>query len=450
MLKKKKSSHSDKELLSLSWPIFVEMFLRVIIGNVNVLMIAKYSESAVASVGAANQVLNLTVFIFGFVSVGTQIIIAQLIGANRRERINQVISTALIGALILGLFISTIFILFSTHFLEWMRLSPELVELGSGYLKIFGGGMFLTSLTTTIIAIMRSHGFTKPALLVPLFASIIAVCGNFVALYGIFGLPVFGVSGMAVSSIVGNTIGLTIAIYLLKRHVRYQIRWTIFKQFSFANLKNILSYGLPSSGESLSYQAAQVVVTTIVATLGQDALVAKSYVNAITQFVYLAAASISQGTQIMIGRHVGAGETDRAYKRGIRSVKISMILSISITILTWIFISPIMGIFTNSSSVLIIAKQVLFVDIFLEAARAVNMVLVGSLNASGDVKYPLICSIIVLWIISLPFSYLLAIHFGLGLVGVWLAYAIDEILRSFLMLYRWKSDVWKSKFKLAA
>lgn len=446
---KKKRLHSDNELISLSWPIFVELFLRVIIGNINVLMISKYSESAVAAVGASNQILNLTVFIFGFVSVGTQIIIAQLIGAKRRERIQSVITTSLTAALVLGFLISAIFIFFSTYFLQWMQLSPELVEIGASYLKIFGGGMFLTSLTTTMIAIMRSHGFTKPALLVPLFASIIAVIGNFFALYGPFGLPVFGVTGMAVSSIVGNSVGLVIAIHLLHRHVRYRISFTNFKDFSFKNLKSVLSYGLPSSGEALSYQAAQVVVTTIVATLGQDALVAKSYVNAITQFVSLAAASLSQGTQIMIGRHVGAGEINRAYHRGIRSVKIGVILSVVITFLIWLFITPIMGVFTSSLTVLLIAKQVFLVDIFLEAGRAVNMILVGALNASGDVKYPLICSIIVLWIISLPFSYLLAIKFGLGLVGVWLAYAIDEILRSLLMLYRWKSDIWKSKFKLS-
>ena len=82
---KKKRLHSDNEIISSVGQFLWQLFLRVIIGNINVLMISKYSESAVAAVGASNQILNLTVFIFGFVSVGTQIIIAQLIGAKKEE-----------------------------------------------------------------------------------------------------------------------------------------------------------------------------------------------------------------------------------------------------------------------------------------------------------------------------------------------------------------------------
>lgn len=124
---------------------------------------------------------------------------------------------------------------------------------------------------------------------------------------------------------------------------------------------------------------------------------------------------------------------------------IGIIASVTICLLTYLFIEPIMGIFTSNAEVIEIAKGVFLVEIVLETARAVNMILVGSLNASGDVKFPLICSLVVLWVISLPFSYSLAIVFKFGLIGVWIAYAIDEALRSVLMIYRWHSGVWKTK-----
>ena len=147
----------------------------------------------------------------------------------------------------------------------------------------------------------------------------------------------------------------------------------------------------------------------------------------------------------MIGRNVGAGEFDRAHQRGMRTMVIGIIASVTICLLTYLFIEPIMGIFTSNTEVIEIAKGVFLVEIVLETARAVNMILVGSLNASGDVKFPLICSLIVLWVISLPFSYSLAIVLKFGLIGVWIAYAIDEALRSVLMIYRWHSGVWKTK-----
>jgi Na+-driven multidrug efflux pump len=183
----------------------------------------------------------------------------------------------------------------------------------------------------------------------------------------------------------------------------------------------------------------------IVASLGSSVLIAKSYITAISQFVYLVAASLSQGNQIMVGRNVGAGQFDRASKRGMRTVIIGMIVSLAICLLTFVFIEPIMNIFTTNEEIITIAREVFLVEIILETARAVNMILVGALNASGDVKFPLICSLIVLWAISLPFSYALAIVAHWGLVGVWIAYAIDEALRSILMIRRWRSGVWQTK-----
>lgn len=193
---------------------------------------------------------------------------------------------------------------------------------------------------------------------------------------------------------------------------------------------------------------SQVVVTMIVASLGPNILIAKSYVTAITQFIYLIAASLAQGNQIIIGRNIGAGNFDKAYLRGKHTIYLGVGVTFIISLGTFIFIEPIMHIFTYNPEIIAIAKVVFLVDIFLEIFRAINMTMVGSLNASGDVKFPLLISLIVLWLISLPFSYLLAIPLNLSLLGVWLAYTIDEALRALLLIKRWKSGVWRKKIDL--
>ncbi len=259
--------------------------MRVVIGNVNVWMISHYSEPAVAAVSAANQLLNLTVFIYGFITVGTQIIIAQLIGAKNATRYRKS-SIPLFWVIVHRILISLMFLFGSTYLLRFMGLDAELVALGHGYLQVYGGSLFLSSITAVIIAVMRSHSFTKPALLVPMFASILAVIGNYFVLYSPFGLPNFGVTGLAFSSVFGNSIGLLIAAMLLKKHVNFSVLSARFSNVSWGVMKNILTYGLPSSGESLSYQGAQVVVTMIVAQLGASVLIAKSYVTAITHCLF--------------------------------------------------------------------------------------------------------------------------------------------------------------------
>lgn len=421
------------------------MFLRVFIGNINVWMISQHSEPAVAAVGSANQLLNLSVFIYGFITVGVQIIIAQLIGAKKQEQIKSVITTGLIGSFLIGFFISSIFVTFPKQLLSFMNLPQNIVEIGIPYIQIFGASLFVTSISAAIIASLRSHGKTKAALAIPMVALICSLIGNYIALYGPFGLPHLGVAGLGISAVFSNSIALILAFFILNKEIQFNILKFSLKDFSLEKLKLILTLGLPSSGENLSYTASQVVVTMIVASLGQNMLIAKSYVTAITQFVYLIAAALSQGNQIMIGRNIGAKEYNRAYNRGKNTAILGLMCTVTISLITWIFIVPIMHIFTTNPEVIQIAKVIFFIDIFLEAGRTINMTMVGSLNATGDVKFPLICSLIVLWVISLPFSYLLAISLEMGLLGVWLAYTIDEGLRSLLMIRRWKSGIWKTK-----
>lgn len=104
-----------------------------------------------------------------------------------------------------------------------------------------------------------------------------------------------------------------------------------------------------------------------------------------------------------------------------------------------------MQLFTGNQEIIALTKRLFLFSIFLELGRATNIIVISSLNATGDVRFPFICGIIVMWIVSLPFSYLLGVYAGLGLVGVWLAYIIDEGLRAVLMFRRWRSRVWTTK-----
>ncbi len=442
------NKHSHQELFYLSWPIFIELFLRVFVGNINVWMISQHSEPAVAAVGASNQLLTLSVFVYGFITVGVQIIIAQLLGAKKQNEVPEVITTGIIGSFVIGVLISALFMLFPQQLLMAINLPDDIVHIGVRYIQIYGASLFVSSISAAIVAVLRSHGKTKDALKIPMIALLLTVAGNYLALYSPFGLPNLGVAGLGISAAISNAIALIIGFIILNKEIGFNILSISFKLFSKDKLRQILKLGLPSSGENLSYMGSQVVVTMIVASLGANLLIAKSYVTAITQFIYLIASALAQGNQILIGRSVGAKDFDKAYKTGLHTVYLSVGITFIISLITFIFIEPIMHVFTYNPDIIEIAKVVFFVDIFLEIFRAINMTMVGSLNASGDVKFPLICSLIVLWIISLPFSYLLAIPLELGLLGVWLAYTIDEALRGVLMIKRWRSGIWRSKIDL--
>ncbi len=326
-----------------------------------------------------------------------------------------------------------------------MGLEDSLVAIGSPYLLIIGGTSVLVALTTTILAILRSHGYVKETLFVPVGINIISIIGNYLFLFGPFGIPVLGVTGVAISTVIANSIGMLIAFYLLKHYIGFSVNVRSIGEVKWRYAKTILVMGIPSSGEPLSYAGAQVFITMFVAMMGTAELTTKVYTQNIGQFITLFSIAIGQATAILVGHLVGGRRADEAYKQGIRSWKIGLVFAFGLSTILYLFAEPIISLLTNDPDVIALSKTLFLLTILLEGARTTNIVMIGSLNGSGDVKYPVLVGIIVMWVISLPLAYYFGIVFALGLAGIWLAFIIDEWLRAGLMLYRWRSRIWTTK-----
>ncbi len=432
-------------LYALAWPIFIEQLLRLMMNYVNVFMLGHYSDEAVAATGVANQILTISIIFYGFLTVGVQIVAAQLIGANKKRRIEHVITNGLVVAFLIGIVMSAIFIILGDDFLRLLGLNEKLVAVGSPFIKIIGGTSVIISLYSSILPILRTHGFVHQAMIVPVTASGLNVVLNYVCLYGGLSYLDLGVTGVGIATSFANIIGMIMAVWMLKKYIGYTFNWRKLRQCSKKMLGSILRFGLPSAGENLSYAGSQLVVTAIIAYLGTEALTTKIYASSISQFVALFAMSVGQASQIIIGRATGAGEIDRAYQQGMKSLRIGLIIALLVSILLYLFARPVMQLFTSSSQIIEMTKELFLFSILLELGRATNIIVISSLNATGDVRFPFICGIIVMWIVSLPFSWILGISAGLGLVGVWLAYIIDEGLRAMLMFRRWRSRIWTTK-----
>ena len=432
-------------LYTLAWPIFVEQLLRLMLGYVSVFMLGHYSDEAVAATGVANQILAISVIFYGFLTVGVQIVVSQLIGAKRFKRVERVITNGLVVAFLIGVIMSLVFVLFGDSFLRMLGLSQQLVAVGSPFIRIIGGISVVIALYSSILPILRTHGFVRQAMLVPITVSVVNVVLNYLFLYGKLSFLGLGVTGVGIAVGIANLIGMLMSVWMLKKYIGYVFRWQKLQQCSRKMLGAILRYGLPSAGENLSYGGSQLVVTAIIAFLGTEALTTKVYASTISQFVALFAMSIGQASQIIIGRAVGAREIDAAYRQGVKSWRLGMLVALSISVVIYLFAEPIMQLFTGNQEIIALTKRLFLFSILLELGRATNIIVISSLNATGDVRFPFICGIIVMWIVSLPFSYLLGVYAGLGLVGVWLAYIIDEGLRAVLMFRRWRSRVWTTK-----
>ena len=202
---------------------------------------------------------------------------------------------------------------------------------------------------------------------------------------------------------------------------------------------------MPSAGESGAYQISQLVITAMINNMGAIAVSTKIYTMNILWFVMLFGIALGQGTQIIVGHHVGARENEEAYKACLRSLRISLVIALIMSTVIAAFGENLVSILTDNDTIIHMAGKLLWYSIMLELGTVFNLLVVNALKASGDATFPAVAGIISPWFTSVLLCYLLGIQMNWGLVGVWIGLMSDEWLRGVIALFRWKSRIWENK-----
>ncbi|WP_300391252.1 MATE family efflux transporter [Fusobacterium sp.] len=434
-----------KSLMSLTIPIFFELLLVTIVGNVDTIMLGHYSDKAVGAVGGISQVLNIQNVIFGFVNLATAILCAQFIGAKNKRRVHEVITVSLVVNLILGLFMGILYFTFWNTILEKIKLPLELIEVGKNYFKLVGGLCIFQGITLTCGAIMKSHGKPKQMLYVNMGVNLLNILGNGMFIFGWFGVPILGPTGVGISTVVSRAIGCVVGFLVMSHNCNFKFRKKFLKPFPFHVIKNILSLGIPTAGENLAWKIGQLMIMSMINTMGTTIIASRTYLMLIANFVMTFSIALGHGTAIQVGQLVGAKESEEAYGKCLKSLKLSIILAFSVTVLAWLFKNQIMGVFTKDRAILEASLKIFPLMIVLEVGRVFNIVIINSLHAAGDIKFPMFMGIIFIFIVAVPFSYIFGVKLGWGLVGIWIANAADEWFRGIAMLIRWRNKKWITK-----
>lgn len=441
----KNQSFQDQTLLSITWPLFIEISLHMSVGIIATLILSGYSDNAVAGVGVANQIINIFILVFNVTAIGATILIGQNLGANQMSRARRLARSAFGVNFWVGIVMTLVVIAFGGVLLRFYGLSGEVYDFALTFLTITGVSLSLEAISLALSAILRSYGYTKETMIVTVMMNVICVIGYLIAIKGLFGLPVTGVAGVSYTIIVARIFIIVALFYFVYKRLSLKLRIKDIFTIDKTDVKGLLSIGVPSAGENLSYQLSQVVITSFVAIIGNEALAARVYILNISMVCFLFTMAIAQGTQLLVARYIGARQYDRALKRGLKTLKIAMIVSTVVSLAVALIGEPILAIFSNDPKIIAIALPVLWAIVFIEPGRAMNIVLMGSLKSVGDVRFPVVIGIICMWGVAVLLSYVFGITLGLGLLGIWLAQGLDEWIRGLFALKRWNSQPWLRK-----
>lgn len=429
-------------LLSLAIPNFLELLFFSLLGICNMFIMSRVSDEAAGAVGACNQIINFTNIVFNVVCVGASVLISQYIGAKDRQSTQKAIIGSFTIVLAIGVTCSAILLFFGKNILSLIGVTPGLMQYAEVYMKIFGGMIFTQALLNISTVVMRTHGYSKESLAITAAMNILNVILVSVLILGFS----MGIEGAAVATSLSRGIAMIAAILFVRRHIIEKDSLKYIRSFPRNIMTQLLRIGFPSALENISYNANQLVVTSIILyNLGETAYITRTYTLQIINIFIIMSMAVGQANQILVGRLVGERNYDEAYRTCLKNFKISFLISLGYSSILFLFGGSFIRIFTADPEIIRWSAAVFMVGAFLEPGRTFNLVIINGLKGAGDVVFPVIMAVIFMWGVAASGAYIFGVALSLGLPGIWIAMSLDEWARGFIMLFRWRGRKWTTK-----
>nr|WP_252977940.1 MATE family efflux transporter [Shewanella sp. 8A] len=429
-------------IVALTWPIFIETLLQSLLGISDIFMLSHYSDNAVAAVGLTTQLMFFMMVMSMMVSTGASILISQNNGAGRTQQATDIGVASV--ALSLGLaVVMGAAMFFSAHgIIGLFALEPKVAGYGYDYLLICGSLSIGLVMNIAFAAILRSYGFTRSAMLVTLSTGLMNVLGNYIALYSPFGLPVYGVTGVAISTVTSQMIGALIMLAVI-RSKRIPLPMQRLKLLPRTTYWSVMRIGLLNAGEMLSYNVAQMTIIYFISQMGTLSLTAYTYGLNISRFIYCFAVALGQAAQIQTGYYVGKQWFDEITLRVQKYCLVGFIVSLAIVLTFYWQRFTIVGWLSENPEVIELTALLLLGSIALETGRVFNLVIISALKGAGDVAFPVRVGLFSMWGIGVLLAWFFGLQLGYGVLAAWLAVAADEWVRGLIMVHRWRSGRWQ-------
>ncbi|RDU64021.1 MATE family efflux transporter [Helicobacter sp. MIT 14-3879] len=417
------------------------MFLRYLSLMINTYMVSKHSSYLVGSMGAGNQILDLFITIFSFLSVGCSVVIAQAVGAKNITLASKAMHQSLFLNSILGLFCGVLILSNGNLLLEFLNVPKGQFEQANIYLNMLGICLFFDAIGIVLASVVRVYNMAYFVTLTSLVMNIISVLCN----YYVLNYTNYELWGVGLSTIIGRIGAIFILVFALLFKLKIRIYFKELFLIQKEVLQKILKIGSFSAGENLIWIIQYTIALSFVYSLGEENASVQTIYFQISMLIMLTGQAFSIANEIIIGKLVGANYLKIAYKHTWMVLWVSIIATFIVVIVFFMGKGFIMDKLGLEEPLRKIMLPLFSLSIILEVGRTFNIVMVNSLRATGDAKFPFLAGIVFMLGVSLPVGYILCFKFDLGIIGIWIGFCSDEWLRGLCNAYRWKSCKWQGK-----
>ena len=429
----------------LAVPMILEMLMESIFAIVDIFFVAKLGADAIAVVGLTESVMALIYAVAIGLSIGATATVVRRVGEKDAEGAAKSAAHVIYLGVIVSVAMSAIGILFAPNLLSLLGAEPQVIELGTPFMRIMLGGNAVVVFLFLLNAIFRGAGDAAIAMRVLFLANLLNIILAPCFIFGFSFFPELGVTGAAVGTTIGRGCGVLFAVwYLLRKSGRITIHkenwkldvgllWKIAKLSSTAVLQLLIA------------TASWSALVRVVAGFGSEAIAGYVIGLRVIMFVLLPAVGLSNAAATLVGQNLGAGKPERAEQSVWKAAFINAAFLGAIGLIFVFFSNAVVGIFTSEPDVLAYGTSCLHIVAYGFVFYGFGMVLETAFNGAGDTWTPTYLNFFIFWLFEIPLAYVLAYYFGFGADGVFWAITIAFSVLAVVSAMLFRRGKWKTK-----
>lgn len=433
-----------RSMLSLAIPVAIQQFITASLNMVDVVMVGQLGETSIAALGLANQVFFLLIlFLFGVTS-GMAIFTAQFWGKRDEESIRKVLGISIVVALSVGFLFTLAATLMPETVLSFYTEDPEVIELGSSYLRIVGYSYIFMAVTTSYFAVLRSITLVKMTMVVSVIAIILKTILGYLLIFGIGPFPTLGVRGAAIGTTFGwifQCILIIILVYALKTPLAANP--LTFFRFDRIFLGKVLKTAMPAAANEVFWSVGITIYNAVYARIGTDAIASVQISATLEEIAFVFFIGLGNACAIMIGNKIGEGEQELAFEYGRRYTILTVLVALFAGLIIFLLREPVVGLYEISPQAAENARTLMLIFAASAWLRSINFILfVGALRAGGDTRFAMFMELFSIWLIGVPAALIGGFVLKLPVYGVYMMVLVEEIVKVFIITWRYRSRKW--------
>ena len=432
-----------KDLIKLIVPLIIEQMLGVTVGIADSIMVARVGEAAVSGVSLVDTINVLLIGLFGALATGGAVVSAQFLG-HKEAKAACVAGEQLIAIILaLSFVLTAVASLFGNTALNLIfgGVDAEVMTNARTYLFYSALSYPFIAVYSASSALFRSMGNSKVSMIISFIMNLINIIGNAILIFGFD----MGVAGAAIATLLSRMFAAATMFILLKNE-KHPIHIEAIRSFRINTvmIKRILRIGIPNGLENSVFQIGKIMVQGIIAGLGTSAITANAIAGSIGGMGVLPGSAMSLALITVVGRCVGACDYDAVKHYTYKLMKVTFAVMGVLNIVLIFLIPVILKLYNLSDETAGIATQLIMYHCILSTILwPLAFSLPNALRAANDVKYTMWVSMISMWVWRIGFSYVLAIWFDMGVMGIWVAMTIDWLFRSICFVIRFHKEKYR-------